>query len=142
MKEKDFNTIKKCKSILSSINNNDFNCLSCNSTDCYKEKDFIKICKKCKRRTFVTQNTVFQNVRFGLVKAFQIVIDCNNSDYNLKSIDVSKKYKISQKTAYLFLSKIRNNKEFVKSLYDFKKPNESKLILIDKLELYLAKKII
>jgi len=140
MNEKDFNTIKKCQSRLSFINNNNFNCLSCNSIEFYEGKDFVKICKKCKRKTFITQNTVFHNVRFGLVKSFKIVIDFCNSDYNLKSIEVSKKYNISQKTAYLFLDKIRNNKEFVKSLYKFKKPNKAKLILIDKLKLYLKNK--
>ena len=102
MKKKDCNTIKRCKNLLSLINNNDFKCLSCNSIEFYKGKDFVKICKKCKRKTFVTQNTVFHNVRFGLVKAFKILIDCYDSNYNLKSIEVSKNYNITQKTAYLF----------------------------------------
>lgn len=140
MNEKDFNTIKKCQSILSFINDNDFNCLSCNSIEFYKGKDFVKICKNCKRKTFITQNTVFHNVRFGIVKSFKIVIDFYNSNYNLKSIEVSKKYNISQKTAYLFLNKIRNNKEFVDKLYNFKKPNKSELSIISNLELYLKNK--
>jgi hypothetical protein len=139
MNKKDINTVLKCKKVLSIINKKEFICFNCNSIEFYKGIAFEKICKSCKSKSFVTQNTIFHNIRFGIVKAFEITIDYYNSNYNLKSVEVSNKYKITQKTAWIFLKKIRNNKDFVEILYNYKKPTKFEISIENKLKIYISK---
>ena len=134
MDKKKFNTVEKCKKHLFINNSEKFICHKCNGVDFYNGFEFAKICKSCKSKTYITQNTIFHNVRFGLIKAFEITIDCYNSNYNLKCIEVSKNYNITQKTAWVFLNKIRNNKEFIDVLFAHK--TKSQLTNEEKLKLY------
>lgn len=137
MNKKKFNSVEKCKHHLFINNSEKFICHKCNGINFYKSIDFTKICKSCKSKTYITHNTIFHNVRFGIVKAFEITIDYYNSSYNLKSIEVSKKYNITQKTAWHFLNKIRNNKEFIELLFAHK--TKSGLKTEEKITLFLEK---
>lgn len=139
MSKKKFNSVEKCKKHLFINNSENFICHKCNGTSFYKNIEFTKICKSCKSKTYITQNTIFHNVRFGIVKAFEITIDCYNSNYNLKSIEVSKKYNITQKTAWHFLNKIRNNKQFIEVLFAHKV--KSQLTDEEKLRLFFEKSV-
>lgn len=137
MDKKKFNTVEKCKKHLFNNNSEKFICHKCNGIIFYNGFEFAKICKSCKSKTYITQNTIFHNVRFGIVKAFEIAIDYHNSNYTLKCIEVSKNYDITQKTAWYFLDKIRNNKEFIEVLFANK--TKSQLTNEEKLRLFLEK---
>ena len=106
------------KKLLYEITDFEFCCYKCNSEKFYDGKDFVKICKKCKTKTFVTRNTIFHNIRFGLVKAFEIAKEYYKSDYTLSSISVAKKYGITQKTAWKFLHKVNMNTHFIEELFN------------------------
>jgi hypothetical protein len=135
--KKKFNTVEKCKKHLFNNYSEKFKCYKCNGIYFYKGFEFAKICKSCKSKTYITQNTIFHNVRFGIVKAFEITIDYHNSNYTLKSNEVSKNYDITQKTAWYFLDKIRKNKEYIEVLF----ANKTKLQITneEKLRLFSEK---
>lgn len=116
MKDKKFNTSVKCKKLLISFSN-DFVCPKCGCIKYYKGFEFEKICRKCKSKISITKNTIFHNLRFGIVKAFEIANEYYNSDYSLSSVGVAKKYCITQKTAWSYLNKIKENKEFVEKIF-------------------------
>ncbi len=139
MNKKKFNSVEKCKHHLFINNSEKFICHKCNGINFYKSIDYTKVCKSCKSKTYITQNTIFHNVRFGIVKAFEITIDCYTSSYNLKSTEISNKYNITQKTAWHFLNKIKNNKQFIEFLFADK--TKTQLKIEEKLRLFIEKKM-
>jgi len=56
---------------------------------------------------------MFQNVRFGIVKAFSFALYYHSEHYLISSIKMAKKFGLTQKTAYNFMKKINDNKVFV-----------------------------
>jgi hypothetical protein len=107
----------KCLRILYSYNIDNFSkCKKCGNKKFYIGKKYERICTACKKKTSVTQNTIFENVRFGLVKAFGIIYELHNSNDYLSSITISKRYGITQKSAWLFMNKISNNKNHIQSI--------------------------
>lgn len=111
-----FNTEEKCLRFLL-VNNEIETCNSCNGTEFYYgddfEKTFKKVCKTCKKKISPTKDTIFQNVKFGLVTAFCIYIEYKLCNKELSSVEVANTYHITQKTAWEFLNKIKNaNKDF------------------------------
>ena len=126
-----FSTEIKCKKFLYSLSAFDFICGKCqNKNEPYYSKDFtinyIRICKNCKSKISATKNTIFHKVKFTLVKAFFIVIDVYLSGFKITSIEISKRYDITQKTAWLFIKKIKCNKDFVESIFDKRKEKKIK----------------
>ena len=71
------------------------------------------MCSECKSKTSVTRDTIFHNLRFGLLKGFKIMDEMEKSNYELSSIDIAREYGITQTTAWKFLKKIKDNKDFV-----------------------------
>lgn len=92
---------------------------SCGNEDLTVLANSYLFCKKCKKKYSVTHATILHNVRFGLLKAFKILIKDYNNSFNSKSTEIAKEFKITQKTAWNFLKRIRNNKEKVKDLIEF-----------------------
>ena len=91
-----------------------FECYSCGNKQYYlNRKDYSKMCTMCKSKTMVTRDTIFHNLRFKLLKGFKILDEMEKSNYELTSIGISKKYGITQTTAWKFQKKIKNNKDFV-----------------------------
>ena len=92
----------------------------------YKSKDsLIRICPDCKKKFSPTNGTIFHNVRFGLVKAFMILKKDIEKNYTSTSSEVAKEFKITQKTAWYFLKKIRNNKQEAKTIIShYEDPNK------------------
>ena len=119
------------------MNDSDFICHNCNSLLFNLGEDYVKICKICKTKTSITKNTIFDNVRFGLLKAFDIAIEYYNSNYSITSVDISNKYNISQKTAWGYLNKIKENKEFIYKLIEYNSKKESEIQNMVKLKKYL-----
>lgn len=117
-KKSNINTKEKCFRVLYSMNKNRFECEKCQSKEGFFLNDnYEKICSSCKKKYSVTKNTIFENVRFGIVKAMNIVYDLHTSKEYLSSITISKNYGITQKTAWIFIQKVNNaNKEYISSL--------------------------
>ena len=89
-------------------------CKNCESDNLKKnDKIYTLRCKKCDTRISITNGTIFHNVRFGLLKAFRIVFKYHKNNFSLSSVEVSKEFDITQKTAWKFLNKINKNKEEV-----------------------------
>jgi len=116
MRLENVKTERQCRVILYQINpEEDFICKGCNNNEFYVSKNFEKVCKKCKKRRSVTKDTIFENLRFGLLTAFKIIVASHIGNPK-PTIYFSKKYGISYKTAYNFLSKIRGEKKNLEKL--------------------------
>lgn len=118
LKKSNINTKEKCFRVLYSMDNNIFECKKCQSKEggFFLNDNYEKICSSCKKKYSVTKNTIFENVRFGIVKAMNIVYDLHTSKEYLSSITISKNYGITQKTAWIFIQKINSNKKYIQSL--------------------------
>ena len=91
-----------------------FECYRCGNKQHYlNRKDYSKMCTMCKSKTMVTRDTIFHNLRFELLKGFKILDEMEKSNYELTSIGISRKYGITQTTAWKFQKKIKENKVFV-----------------------------
>jgi hypothetical protein len=112
------NTEKRCKKCLYNIRSK-VSC-KCGCSETYFGKDYVLICKECKSKISPYSGTIFHDVRFGIVKAFEIVLYYHSENYSVSSIKIAKKYGITQKTAYNFLMKIVNNKPFIKMIVNYK----------------------
>lgn len=78
------------------------------------------------------KNTLFENVRFGLVTAFHIYLETKLNTEKIRSVDISERYNITQKTAWEFLNKINTfnfnyNIERYKDIEELE--NEVKLLI-------------
>ena len=100
------------------MNSNIFECNKCKSKEggFFLNDNYEKICTSCKKIHSTTKNTIFENVRFGIVKAMNIIYDLHTSNEYLSSITISKKYGITQKTAWIFIQKINAKKKYINSL--------------------------
>lgn len=136
MKYKKFSTDLKCKKALENLNLKQFSCSSCGGNTFYKAKNLDKVCMTCKKRTSPTKDTIFENVRFGIVKAFEFAIYCHSNNYEKSSIELATKFGLTQKTAWHFKNKLVNNKYQIENLITTKEKETSD---IRKLEDYLNK---
>jgi hypothetical protein len=110
-----FNTEKRCKKYLYDLRN-ETPC-KCGCSEFYQsKKEYGLVCKNCKLKINAYAKTIFQNVRFGMVKAFNFTLYYHSEQYSISSIKMAKKFSLTQKTAYNFMKKITNNKEFVNQL--------------------------
>ena len=107
--QKHFNNDDKCKEYLAQIKwSNGFQCPVCNHDQYYNgHKSHSRVCKKCRRIDSATANTLFHKVKFGLHKAFWIVFEMSCSTKSISSTQVAKRVGITQKTAWLFMQKVR-----------------------------------
>lgn len=70
-------------------------------------KKLARVCKSCRYSGSVTANTLFHKLKFGLRKAFYILFEMSATTKGLSSIMMSQKYEVTQKTAWLFMDKVR-----------------------------------
>jgi hypothetical protein len=95
------------------INNQIENCDSCGNVEFYRGADFmesfVKVCKACKKKISPKKNTLFENVRFGLVTAFHIYIESKLNIKDVSSVNTAERYNVTQKTAWEFLNKIKSS---------------------------------
>lgn len=103
-----FSTEEKCKKYLYEVKwKNGFLCSKCNHTHCWEGKCYTKVCKNCRHVESATSNTLFHKVRFGLRKALFILFEMSTTTKSCSSTVLAAKYDITQKTAWLFMSKVR-----------------------------------
>ena len=106
---KAFPNDEKCKEIIASEKwKEGYSCKHCGHTHYVSvKKDFGKECTKCKYIESATANTLFHKIKFGLQKAFCIVFEMSCTTKGISSTQVAKRYGITQKTAWLFMQKVR-----------------------------------
>ena len=103
--KKTFNSIEK--SYLPLLNYEVKTCVRCSNEEFYTTiKNFERACKKCKTRYKTTYNTLFHNVRFGLLKAFHIYIEVVYEKPQPKASELARKHNLTYKTAYNFKQKV------------------------------------
>lgn len=105
---KEFPNDDACKSYLSKIKWMDgFKCSKCRAEKGFEKAGFTYHCYSCNHDESATANTLFHKVKFGLQKAFLIVFEMTTTTKSLSSIQVGKRYGISQTTAWFFMRKVR-----------------------------------
>ena len=105
---KELPTDDACKAYLSKIKWMDgFKCTKCGSVKGCEKSGFNYHCYTCNHVESATANTLFHKVKFGLQKAFLIVFEMTTSSKSLSSVQIGKRYGISQTTAWFFMQKVR-----------------------------------
>jgi hypothetical protein len=128
--KKSFSSIEKCyfPLLIYEVNT----CVKCDNEEFYTTiKNFEKACKKCKTRYKTTYNTLFHNVRFGLLKAFHIYIEVVYEKPEPKASELAKRHNLTYKTAYNFKQKVIKDFGFMNLESYLKKnklSNEEKLL--------------
>lgn len=84
-----------------------YQCKRCGHDQFWAGPKLGKVCKSCRYNESVTANTLFHKVKFGLRKAFYILFEMSTTTKSVSSIVMAQKYEITQKTAWLFMSKVR-----------------------------------
>jgi hypothetical protein len=103
--KKAFSSIERC--YLPLLNYEVKTCIKCGNEKFYTTiKNFEKACKKCKTRYKTTYNTLFHNVRFGLLKAFHIYIEVVYEKPQPKASELAKRHNLAYKTAYNFKQRV------------------------------------
>lgn len=120
--KKSFRSIERC--YLPLLNYEVKTCVRCSNEEFYTTiKNFEKVCKKCKTRYKTTYNTLFHNVRFGLLKAFHIYIDVVYEKPQPKASELARRHNLTYKTAYNFKQKVINDFGFM-NLESYLKKNK------------------
>lgn len=107
-----FKTDENCKEYLAEIKWNDgFECRKCGHKKSQVRKDFSRTCNICSHQESATSNTLFHKVKFGVRKAFFIVFEMATSTKSLSASYVSVRFGVTEKTARLFMHKVREAME-------------------------------
>lgn len=97
-----------CKAYLFNLKWMDgFKCSKCGSEKGCEKADYNYHCYTCNHVESATANTLFHKVKFGLQKAFLIVFEMTTSTKSLSSVQIGKRYGISQTTSWFFMRKVR-----------------------------------
>ncbi len=103
-----FSDDNSCKAYLAHYKwNNGFICKKCGHKIASVRKDKTRTCNLCKHNESPTAQTAFHKVKFGIKKAFHITFEMVNSTKSMSASQISKRYGITRKTAWLFMHKIR-----------------------------------
>jgi hypothetical protein len=120
--KKAFSSIERC--YLPLLNYEVKTCIKCGNEKFYTTiKNFEKACKKCKTRYKTTYNTLFHNVRFGLLKAFHIYIEVVYEKPQPKASELARRHNLTYKTAYNFKQKVIKDFSFM-NLENYLKKNK------------------
>ena len=84
-----------------------FVCPKCGSTKGCMQKGYKYYCYGCSHIETATANTLFHRVRFGLQKAFCMVFEMTTSSKSISSVQMAKRYGVTQCTAWHFMQKVR-----------------------------------
>ncbi|MEQ9405627.1 MAG: IS1595 family transposase [Cyclobacteriaceae bacterium] len=105
-----FSNEEKCKNYLMEMKWKDgFECDKCAHTHYWVKKDnaYVRVCKSCRHINSITANTLFHKVKFPLRKAFLILFEMATTTKSCSSPVMARKLGINQKTAWLFMTKVR-----------------------------------
>jgi transposase-like protein len=114
---KRFSTDKVCLKYLADIKwGKGFKCKKCGHEKFSTRRKYERCCTLCKHIESPTSGTLFHKVKFGVQKAFMIVFEMSATTKGLSSSQVSKRYSITRKTAWLFMHKVRKGMESSQTL--------------------------
>jgi len=103
-----FKTDLDCKEYLSEMKwKEDYNCVKCEHKKSQIRRDYSRTCNKCSHTESASSNTLFHKVKFGLRKAFFIAFEMTTTTKSLSASQMGVRYGITDKTARLFMHKIR-----------------------------------
>ena len=97
-----------CKEYLGQIKwKEEYKCRKCSNTSYQIRTNFSRTCNKCSDTESPTANTIFHRVRFGVRTAFFICFEMATTTKSLSATQMGVRYGITEKTARLFMLKIR-----------------------------------
>lgn len=103
-----FKTDEDCMDYLAHFKWKDgFSCVKCGHRGAQIRKNYSRTCNKCSHTESVTANTLFHKVKFGIRKAFFICFEMATTTKSLSANYVSDRFGVTQKTARLFMHKVR-----------------------------------
>ena len=103
-----FQTDTDCKKYLSEIKwEKGYTCTKCGNTTYQERRDHSRTCNKCSHTESPTAGTLFHKVKFGVRKAFFICFEMSTTTKSLSAIQTGKRFGITEKTARLFMHKVR-----------------------------------
>jgi len=103
-----FKTDLDCKEYLSEMKwKGGYKCMKCGNKKSQVRKDYSRTCNKCSHTESSSSNTLFHKVKFGLRKAFFIAFEMATTTKSLSASQMGVRYGITDKTARLFMHKIR-----------------------------------
>lgn len=107
-----FKTDEDCKKYLAAMKNEiGYECLKCGHKAFQTRKDFKRQCNICSHQESPTANTLFHKVKFGVRKAFFICFEMATTTKSLSASYMSVRYGVTEKTARLFMMKVREAME-------------------------------
>lgn len=84
-----------------------FKCLKCGYTKyCKASRPFERQCNSCHNSVSVTSGTLFQGLKFPILKAFYIIYYVSTNKKGIASTELSRKLELRQKTAWFFKQKV------------------------------------
>jgi hypothetical protein len=104
-----FQTDEDCLEYISDIKwVNGFSCKRCgNSKYCTGKKAFNRRCTKCRYEESPTSGTMFDKVKFPILKAFHIAFKISTKKKGMSSLELSNEFGLRQKTCWEFKWKIQ-----------------------------------
>lgn len=104
-----FKTEADCLEYLSLLKWEDgYACKRCNNTTyCSGKKPFNKRCTKCRYDESPTAGTMFDKVKFSILKAFHIVFKIATKKKGMSSMELSNEFELRQKTCWEFKWKLQ-----------------------------------
>lgn len=103
-----FGSDEDCKKYLSDFKwEKGCKCKKCSNSTYQIRSNHSRTCNKCSHTESATANTLFHKVKFGLRKAFFICFEMSTSTKSLSASYVSVRFTITEKTARLFMHKVR-----------------------------------
>ena len=107
-----FKTELDCKEYLSELKDKTtYRCLKCKHNAFQRKADFSRQCNVCNHNESATANTLFHKVKFGVRKAFFVCFEMSTSTKSLSASYMGVRFGITEKTARLFMHKIREAME-------------------------------
>lgn len=92
-----------------------YTCVKCGHKKCtIRKKNLARDCNRCHHVESPTANTLFHKLRFGLRKAFFMMLEFTASTKGISSSQAAKRYGISRVTAWAFAHRIRKAMESTK----------------------------
>ncbi len=103
-----FSSDKVCQQYLHDLKwSEGYTCRKCGHKKHTSKNGTSMVCTKCFHIESPTANTLFHKVKFGLRKAFMIVFEMSATTKGISASQITKRYGISQKTAWFFMHKVR-----------------------------------
>lgn len=107
-----FRTDEDCKKYLAQVKwRNGFKCLKCEHDASQIRANLSRTCNLCSHTESPTANTLFHKVKFGLRKAFLICFEMSTTTKGLSARYMANRLTITEKTARLFMHKVREAME-------------------------------